>query len=100
MLIREQVSPEDLCNDLLLKCYFKVPKNPDLGSDAERVRREEQSRIDESVELDEAEATEKEGLLKQVITNRGAYKPCSEKAIFMFSYQVRHIVGCTATADG
>ena len=44
-----------------------MPKNPDLGSDAERVRREEQARIDESEELDEAEAAEKEELLKQVL---------------------------------
>ena len=51
------------------KCYMyilKVPKNPDLGSDAERVRKEEQGRIDESEELDDAENAEKEELLKQV----------------------------------
>lgn len=44
---------------------YRVPKNPDLGSDAERVRREEQAKIDESETLDDAETAEKEDLLKQ-----------------------------------
>lgn len=44
---------------------YRVPKNPDLGSDAERVRREEQAKIDESETLDDGEIAEKEDLLKQ-----------------------------------
>ena len=43
-----------------------MPKDPDLGSDAERVRKEEQKKIDEAEPLDEEELAEKEDLLKQV----------------------------------
>lgn len=45
---------------------YKVPKNPDLGSDATRVQKEEQSKIDESEQLSEEELTEKERLLNEV----------------------------------
>ncbi|KAK3100807.1 hypothetical protein FSP39_025526 [Pinctada imbricata] len=48
---------------------YRVPKNPDLGSDAERVRREEQGKIDESDVLTEEETQEKEDLLKEGFTN-------------------------------
>lgn len=44
----------------------QVPKNPDLGADAERVRKEEQGKIDESEVLTEEELAEKEDLLKEV----------------------------------
>ncbi|ELT93996.1 hypothetical protein CAPTEDRAFT_18898 [Capitella teleta] len=46
---------------------YRVPKNPDLGSDAERVRKEEQVKIDEAEALNEDELAEKEELLKQRI---------------------------------
>ena len=45
---------------------LQVPKNPDLGSDAERVRKEEQKKIDESDTCTQEETNEKEELLKQV----------------------------------
>lgn len=48
---------------------YRVPKNPDLGADADRVRKEEQVRIDESEPLTEEELTEKEDLLKEGFTN-------------------------------
>lgn len=48
---------------------YKVPKNPDLGSDAAKVQREEQRRIDESEPLSEDEILEKEELLQQGFTN-------------------------------
>lgn len=48
---------------------YKVPKNPDLGSDAGRIQREEQAKIDESQPLTEEELTEKEKLLTEGFTN-------------------------------
>jgi len=48
---------------------YRVPKNPDLGADAERVRKEEQQKIDESEVLNEEEIEEKEDLLKQGFTD-------------------------------
>ncbi|XP_071127410.1 SWI/SNF-related matrix-associated actin-dependent regulator of chromatin subfamily A member 5-like [Mytilus edulis] len=48
---------------------YRVPKNPDLGSDAERVRKEEQGKIDNSDVLTEEETAEKEDLLQQGFTN-------------------------------
>ncbi len=45
---------------------YKVPLNPDLGSDAKKVQKEEQRKIDEAEELTEEEQTEKEELLTQV----------------------------------
>ncbi len=47
---------------------FQVPKNPDLGSNAERTRKDEQQLIDDSEPLDEDELFEKEELLQQVKT--------------------------------
>ena len=47
----------------------QVPKNTDLGADAERVRKEEQKRIDEAEVLSEDEINEKEDLLRQVRVN-------------------------------
>jgi len=44
---------------------YKVPLNPDLGSDAKRVQKEEQKKIDEAEELSEDEQQEKEDLLKE-----------------------------------
>lgn len=46
--------------------HLKVPKNPELGSDATRMQREEQKKIDESEPLTEDEIVEKEELLTQV----------------------------------
>ena len=46
-----------------------MPKNPDLGSDAERVRKEEQRKIDDAEPLNEEELAEKEDLLKQGFSN-------------------------------
>ena len=48
---------------------FKVPKNPDLGSDAEKIRKEEQKKTDQAEPLTEEEQAEKEELLKQGFTN-------------------------------
>ncbi|XP_025084956.1 SWI/SNF-related matrix-associated actin-dependent regulator of chromatin subfamily A member 5-like isoform X2 [Pomacea canaliculata] len=48
---------------------YRVPKNPDLGADADRVRKEEQARIDESEPLTEEEIAEKDELLKEGFTN-------------------------------
>ena len=45
---------------------YKVPLNPDLGSDAKKVQKEEQRKIDEADELTEEEQEEKEDLLTQV----------------------------------
>ena len=43
-----------------------MPKNSDLGADADRVRKEEQLRIDEAEQLSEEELAEKEDLLREV----------------------------------
>ena len=48
---------------------IQVPKDPDLGSDAERVRREEQKKIDDADMLTDEEISEKEDLLKQGFSN-------------------------------
>merc|ERR1740129_2036753 len=48
---------------------YKVPLNPDLGSDAKRVQKEEQKKIDEAEELTEDEQIEKEDLLKEGFSN-------------------------------
>jgi len=48
---------------------IQVPKDPDLGSDAERTRREEQKKIDDAEVLTEEEIAEKEDLLKQGFSN-------------------------------
>lgn len=48
---------------------YKVPKNPDLGSDATRAQKEEQVKIDEGEQLNEEEMTEKERLLNEGFTN-------------------------------
>ncbi|XP_030836704.1 SWI/SNF-related matrix-associated actin-dependent regulator of chromatin subfamily A member 5 [Strongylocentrotus purpuratus] len=47
---------------------YRVPLNPDV-SDASKVRKEEQRRIDDSCQLDEAEIQEKESLLTQGFTD-------------------------------
>lgn len=44
---------------------YKVPKNPELGSDANKVQREEQRKIDESEPLADDELIEKDELLTQ-----------------------------------
>lgn len=43
-----------------------MPRNPDLGSDAGRVQKEEQKKIDEAEPLTEDEISEKESLLNEV----------------------------------
>uniref|UniRef100_T1JJZ1 Chromatin-remodeling complex ATPase chain Iswi n=1 Tax=Strigamia maritima TaxID=126957 RepID=T1JJZ1_STRMM len=48
---------------------YKVPKNPDLGSDANRAQKEEQKKIDDSEPLNEDEGIEKEKLLTEGFTN-------------------------------
>jgi SWI/SNF-related matrix-associated actin-dependent regulator of chromatin subfamily A member 5 len=48
---------------------YKVPLNPDLGSDAKKVQREEQRKIDEAEELTPEEQEEKEALLHEVSAN-------------------------------
>ncbi|GFS19373.1 chromatin-remodeling complex ATPase chain Iswi, partial [Elysia marginata] len=48
---------------------YKVPKNPEFGADADRIRKEEQAKIDESSQLDEDELAEKDSLLKEGFTN-------------------------------
>ncbi|KAK6173102.1 hypothetical protein SNE40_016626 [Patella caerulea] len=44
---------------------YRVPKNPELGNSADKIRKEEQDRIDEAEPLGEEELEEKEELLKQ-----------------------------------
>jgi len=46
---------------------YKVPLNPDLGSDAKKVQREEQRKIDDAEELTLDEQEEKEALLQEVM---------------------------------
>ncbi|XP_046395303.1 chromatin-remodeling complex ATPase chain Iswi [Ischnura elegans] len=48
---------------------YKVPKNPELGSDASRIQKEEQRKIDDAQQLSEDEHAEKEKLLTQGFTN-------------------------------
>ncbi|KAI1289743.1 SWI/SNF-related matrix-associated actin-dependent regulator of chromatin subfamily A member 5 [Halotydeus destructor] len=48
---------------------YKVPKNPDLGSDAAKIQREEQKLIDDSEPLTEEEFQEKEELLQEGFNN-------------------------------
>lgn len=47
---------------------YKVPKNPELGSEATKAQREEQRKIDEAEQLNEEEIQEKETLLTQGFT--------------------------------
>ena len=60
---------------------YKVPLNTDLGSDAKKVQKEEQRRIDEADELTEEEQEEKEDLLQQVKYFRLI---CSDGLLFGF----------------
>lgn len=53
------------CN-FFLKMFKQVFKNFDLGVDVERVRKEEQGKIDEVEVLIEEELVEKEDFLKEV----------------------------------
>ncbi|KAL5289195.1 SMARCA5 family protein [Megaselia abdita] len=48
---------------------YKVPRNPELGSEASKIQREEQRKIDDSEPLNEDELTEKESLLTQGFTS-------------------------------
>ncbi|KAK0167266.1 hypothetical protein PV327_004688 [Microctonus hyperodae] len=48
---------------------YKVPKNPELGSDAARMQKEEQRKIDDAQPLSDEELAEKEKLLTQGFTN-------------------------------
>jgi len=48
---------------------YKVPLNTDLGSDAKKIQREEQRKIDDAEELTEDEQLEKEDLLQEGFTN-------------------------------
>ena len=61
---------------------YKVPLNTDLGSDAKKVQKEEQRRIDEADELTEEEQEEKEDLLQQVKYFRLI---CSDSLLFFWS---------------
>ena len=45
---------------------YKVPPNPELGSDYKKVQKDEQRKIDEAEELTEDEQAEKEELLQEV----------------------------------
>uniref|UniRef100_A0A0A1WRH4 Chromatin-remodeling complex ATPase chain Iswi n=1 Tax=Zeugodacus cucurbitae TaxID=28588 RepID=A0A0A1WRH4_ZEUCU len=47
---------------------YEVPKNPELGSEATKMQREEQRKIDEAEPLSEEEIAEKESLLTQGFT--------------------------------
>ncbi|KAF4533362.1 hypothetical protein B566_EDAN002760 [Ephemera danica] len=47
---------------------YKVPKNPELGSEATRVQKDEQRKIDDAQQLSEEEQTEKEKLLTMGFT--------------------------------
>ncbi|XP_018899510.1 LOW QUALITY PROTEIN: chromatin-remodeling complex ATPase chain Iswi [Bemisia tabaci] len=48
---------------------YRVPKNPELGVDANKIQKEEQKKIDEAQPLTEEELLEKEDLLTQGFTN-------------------------------
>lgn len=48
---------------------YKVPKNTELGTEATKVQREEQKKIDDAEQLSEDEIAEKESLLTQGFTN-------------------------------
>ncbi|XP_055382405.1 chromatin-remodeling complex ATPase chain Iswi [Condylostylus longicornis] len=48
---------------------YRVPKNPELGSEAAKTQREEQKKIDDAEQLNEEEISEKESLLTQGFTN-------------------------------
>jgi len=48
---------------------YKVPLNPDLGTDSKRFQKDEQKKIDEAEELTEDEQIEKEDLLKEGFSN-------------------------------
>lgn len=48
---------------------YKVPLNSDLGSDAKKIQKEEQRKIDDAEELTEEEQEEKEELLNEGFTN-------------------------------
>lgn len=48
---------------------YKVPRNPDLGSDAARVQKDEQKKIDDADQLTDDEIGEKERLLTEGFTN-------------------------------
>lgn len=45
---------------------MQVPKNPELGSDASKIQKEEQRKIDDAEPLNDDELTEREQLLTQV----------------------------------
>lgn len=47
---------------------WKAPKNPDLGTEANKAQREEQRKIDEAEQLSDEEIAEKESLLTQGFT--------------------------------
>ncbi|XP_052795307.1 SWI/SNF-related matrix-associated actin-dependent regulator of chromatin subfamily A member 5-like [Mya arenaria] len=47
---------------------YRVPRNPELGNDAERIRKEEQAKIDEAELLNDEENAEKDDLLNQGFT--------------------------------
>ena len=47
---------------------YKVPRNPELGTEAAKVQREEQRKIDEAEPLADEEQAEKESLLTQGFT--------------------------------
>lgn len=65
MQVNNVNDPDTCCGVILLQ----VPKDPDLGADAERVRKEEQKKIDDAEQLNEEEIAEKEDLLKQGFAN-------------------------------
>jgi len=48
---------------------YRVPMNPDLGSEAKNIQREEQIKVDDAEELTEEEQEEKNDLLTQGFTN-------------------------------
>ena len=48
---------------------YKVPLNPELGSDAKKIQKEEQRKIDDAEELTEDEVEEKDDLLQEGFTN-------------------------------
>ena len=62
------------CFTLCINSYIaQVPKNPEFGADADRIRKEEQAKIDESSQLDEEELAEKDSLLKEVCLLRHSF---------------------------
>lgn len=67
---------------------YRVPRNPELGADAERIRKEEQTKIDEAEVLNDEEIAEKDDLLKQVKPRNSLVFQCRmSRSSFLYPLQ-------------